>query len=316
MDYSHIKKPELAYRYEFTLDELDAAQACVEAHGFAIVKNVLSDELVEDLRQSVKQLLDPDGTLAAGESLNHNSFIEHAHAMWKLFDHEPFMRAQRVFCQTEELTVNRSAAILRNPGSAALAWHTDFCGFSDGPPQFSGDILNRGPWPSGLWFYITGSYPEHGGLAVIEDSHVEGWPGPEGFQLTPDQRSFHRQGTEPHRHVGFDVPGLVPLFAGPCDEIVYASRTYHAAFPNSIDRVRLSCSAMLRPREYRIDAPWPLSEHAQAFKRTLPQRWQPLVEGYVGIDNDWSGDDAMTDSMQQSESSLRHYAFAPTAKPG
>ena len=144
---------------------------------------------------------------------------------------------KRVFCQSEELTINRTAAILRNPGSSPLNWHTDFCGFSDGPPTFSGDILNRGPWPSGLWFYITGSHPKHGGLAVIEDSHVEDWEGPEGFQLTPDQRSFHRIGTEPSSHVGFDVPGLVPLFTEPGDEIVFASRTYHSAFPNRIDRV-------------------------------------------------------------------------------
>ena len=162
--------------------------------------------------------------------------------MWKLFDHEPYMQAQRTFCQTEELAILRTAAILRNPGSAPLPWHSDFCGFSNGARTFSGDVLNRGPWHSGLWFYITGSRPIHGGLAVIEDSHIEGWQGPEGFQLTPDQRSFHRPGSEPHRHVGFDVPGVVPIFADPCDQIVFASRTYHAAFPNRIDRVRLSCA--------------------------------------------------------------------------
>ena len=293
MDYSHIQKPDLGYRYEFTLDELDAAQACVEAHGFAIVKRVLSDELVAELQQSVKQVLDPNDTLAAGNSYTHSSFIEHSPAMWKLFDHEPYMQAQRTFCQTEELAILRTAAILRNPGSAPLPWHSDFCGFSNGARTFSGDVLNRGPWHSGLWFYITGSRPIHGGLAVIEDSHIEGWQGPEGFQLTPDQRSFHRPGSEPHRHVGFDVPGVVPIFADPCDQIVFASRTYHAAFPNRIDRVRLSCAIIFRPRDFKIEAPWPLSQDAQAFLKAFPRRLQPFVEGYVGIDDDWSGDDAM-----------------------
>jgi hypothetical protein len=180
MDYSHIQKPDLGYCYEFTLDELDAAQDCVQAHGFAIVKNVLPDELVEELQESVKQVLDPDGTLGEGNSFTHPSFIEHSPAMWKVFDLEHFLPAQRIFCQADELTINRTAAILRNPGSAPLAWHSDFCGFSNGPRQFSGDVLNRGPWPSGLWFYITGSHPNHGGLAVIEDSHLEGWTGPCG----------------------------------------------------------------------------------------------------------------------------------------
>ena len=52
MDYSHIEKPDLGYRYEFSIDELDAMNECVEAHGFAIIKNVLTEELVEDLRKS------------------------------------------------------------------------------------------------------------------------------------------------------------------------------------------------------------------------------------------------------------------------
>ena len=293
MDYSHIQKPELGYRYEFSLDELDAAQKCVETHGFAIVKNVLTDALVEALQESVKQVLDPDGTLGEGNSYTHASFVEHSPALWKLLDHEPFMRAQRVFSQADELTINRTAAILRNPGSAPLSWHTDWHGFYDGPPRSSGDVLNRGPWPSGLWFYITGSHPKHGGLAVIEDSHVEDWEGPEGFQLTPDKRSFHPEGTEPHSYVGFDIPGLVPLFTDPCDEIVFASRTYHSAFPNRIDRVRLSCGVGFRPRGYPVDAPWPLSERAQAFVKAVPQHLKPIVEDYVGIDIEWRGDAVM-----------------------
>ena len=38
LDYSHIQKPDLGYRYEFATDELDAMDSCLEAHGFAIVK--------------------------------------------------------------------------------------------------------------------------------------------------------------------------------------------------------------------------------------------------------------------------------------
>ena len=298
MDYSHIQKPDLGYRYEFSIDELDETQACVDAHGFAIVKNVLSHELVEELQESVKQVLDPDDTLGEGNSFTHTSFVEHSPASWKLLDHEPFMRVQSFFCGSDELTIHRTAAILRNPGSAPLAWHTDWHGFSDGPPQNAGDVLNRYLLPSGLWFYITGPFPRHGGLAVIEDSHVEDWEGPEGFQLTLDKRSFHPVGTEPHSYVGFDVPGLVPLFTDPVDEIVFATRTYHAAFPNRIDRVRLSCGIGFRPRQYKIDAPWPLSEDAIAFKKAFPDRYKHMVEEYTGIDNEWSpGNGSGSDPM-------------------
>jgi len=290
MNYDHMQKPELSYRYEFSFDELEAAQACVETHGFAVVKNLLPDELVEELQESVRQVLDPEGALGPGQSYTHTSFIEHSPAMWKLLDYTPFMRAQQVFCQANELTINRTAAILRNPGSAPLSWHSDWHGFSQGRPQNSGDVLNRGPWPSGLWFYITGSNPKHGGLAVIEDSHVPDWTGPEGFMLTPDRRSFYPQGSEPESYVGFDVPGLVPLFTDPGDEIIFAPRTYHAAFPNQINQVRLSCGIGFRPRSHRIDAPWPLSDSAQAFVKALPQHLQPLAKDYVGIDMNWRGE--------------------------
>ncbi|MGY8824468.1 MAG: hypothetical protein ACKVJG_11140 [Candidatus Latescibacterota bacterium] len=46
-DYSHIQKPDLGYRYEFSTDELDQIDECLEAHGFAIIKDALPEEIVE-----------------------------------------------------------------------------------------------------------------------------------------------------------------------------------------------------------------------------------------------------------------------------
>jgi hypothetical protein len=293
MNPADFPKPKLAYQYEFTLDEVEAAQACVEAHGFAVLKNLLPLGLVEELKASVQEVVNPKGDLGPGQSRTHTSFIEYSPAMWKLLEYEPFLRAQQVFCEAQDLTINRTAAIIRNPGSAALVWHSDWRGFSKEPPQSATDVLNRGPWPSGLWFYLTGSNPRHGGLAVIEDSHVPDWPGPEGFELTPDQTSFYRKGSEPKGYVGFDIPGLVPLYTEPGDEIIFAARTYHSAFPNQTDQVRLSCGIGLRPRSMRIDAPWPLSESAQRFVAALPDHLQPMVENYVGIDPSWRGNGAM-----------------------
>ncbi|HRW09692.1 MAG TPA: phytanoyl-CoA dioxygenase family protein [Caldilineaceae bacterium] len=287
MNYEQIQKPELSYRYEFGLHELDAAQSCIEAHGFAVIKQMLPADMVEELKASVLEVIDPKGELGPGQSYTHTSFIEYSPALWKLFAYEPFMKAQKVFCQADELTINRTAAILRNPGSAPLVWHSDWRGFSQDPPKAANDVLNRGPWPSGLWFYLTGSYPKHGGLAVIEDSHVPDWPGPEGFELTPDKSSFYPKGSEPKGYNGFEIPGLVPLFTDPGDEIVFAARTYHSAFPNRTDQVRLSCGIGLRPRAMRIEAPWPLSERAQAFIKAQPPQVQPMVKEYVGIDPSW-----------------------------
>ena len=126
---------------------------------------------------------------------------------------------------------------------------------------------------------------------MIEDSHLPNWTGPEGFVLTADRRSFMRPDGDPAGYIGFDVPGVVPLFTEPGDEIVFAARTYHAAFSNQTDQVRLSCGIGLRPRSYRIAAPWPLSATAQAFVKALPVHLQPLVGNYVGIDPSWRGEE-------------------------
>ena len=51
--YLQIQKPELGYTYEFEVDQLIQMSECLEAHGFAIVKDVLPPELVESLKQAV-----------------------------------------------------------------------------------------------------------------------------------------------------------------------------------------------------------------------------------------------------------------------
>ena len=94
---------------------------------------------------------------------------------------------------------------------------------------------------------------------------------------------------------------MVPLFGEPTDQLVFATRTYHAAFPNRIDRVRLSCGVGFRPKAYKIDAPWPLPDTAKAFIKALPERYQHYVEEYTGIQNDWRPDDAepQADAMME-----------------
>ena len=282
-----MQKPELKYRYEFETGELDAMLECVNGHGFAVLKSVLPRDTVAELQAAVLEAVDPGGELRDGQSRTHLSFVEAAPAAHKLLEYEPFMRIHRFLNHSEALTVHRTAAIVRRPGSAPVAWHSDWRGFSTAPPKDASDILNRGPWLSGKWFYLTGSRPVHGGLCVIEDSHVDGWEGPDGFTLTAEGNSFYPSGTEPRRYDGFDVPGLVPLFTDPGDMILFAHRTFHAAFPNRTDRVRLSCALGFRPKSYKIEAPWPLPPAARAFVEALPAHLRPFVEEYTGIDPQW-----------------------------
>ena len=58
------------------------------------------------------------------------------------------MDIHRHLIGTDDMTVHRSAAIIRMSGSQPVGWHTDWCGYSDKILN-SGDVLNRGLWPSG-----------------------------------------------------------------------------------------------------------------------------------------------------------------------
>ena len=288
-EYLEIQKPELGYTYEFGVDQLFLMSECLEAHGFAIIKDVLPTELVDGLKQAVFDGTDPNRELKLGESRTRHAWVESGAGAWQLLEYAPFMKIHRHLIGTEKMTVHRSAAIIRMPGSQPVAWHTDWCGFSTDTPKNSGDVLNRGLWPSGKWFYLTGSRPEHGGLCVIEDSHVENWDGPEGFKMTTDRRSFYKEGEEEKAYTGFDIPGLVPLFTNPGDMIVFAHRTYHGAFPNQIDEIRLSCAIGFRSREHHIDIPWEIPAVGKQFLEDLPAHLHQYTHGYTSIDVAWRG---------------------------
>ena len=286
IDAADVRKPKLSYDYEFDADRLDRIVACTAEHGFCVAKEVLSPAMVDVLCSEVWRVVDPDRTLGPGESRTYHAWFDEATEAWALLDSPRFMNLPRALLGTDEICVNRSAAIIRRPGSATVGWHTDWRGQTDDPPRDSGQVLNRGSWPSGIWFYVTGSRPTHGGLCVIEDSNRVGWTGPEGFRLTADQYSFVREDAgDDERYEGFDMPGLVPLFTEPGDCILFADRTFHGAFPNGEERTRLSCGCGFRKKSDVIDAPWELPATARAFVDALPGRHKRYVDGYTGIDS-------------------------------
>ena len=61
MSKDNFQPADLPYRYEFEADELSAIKVCHDEHGFAIVKNMLSPDYVEELKESVSQVLDQAG---------------------------------------------------------------------------------------------------------------------------------------------------------------------------------------------------------------------------------------------------------------
>ena len=193
------------------------------------------------------------------------------------------MNLPRALLGTDEICVNRSAAIIRRPGSATVGWHTDWRGQNDDPPRDTGQVLNRGSWPSGIWFYVTGSRPTHGGLCVIEDSnHIDARRG-SGSPPTAIPSSGRMRATTSATRDS-TCPAWCRCSRKPGDCILFADRTFHGAFPNREDQTRLSCGCGFRKKSDVIDAPWELPATARAFVDALPERHKRYVDGYTGID--------------------------------
>ena len=164
-EYLEIQKPKLGYTYEFETDQLDLMSECLEAHGFAIIKDVLPPDLVESVKQAVFDGTDPNKEVGArGES--YPTRLDRVGtrglaAPWI----RTLMKIHRYLIGANELTLHRSAAIIRMPGSQPVGMAQDWCGFSTDAPKNSGDVLNRGLWPSGKWFYLTGLVQNTAGCA-------------------------------------------------------------------------------------------------------------------------------------------------------
>jgi ectoine hydroxylase-related dioxygenase (phytanoyl-CoA dioxygenase family) len=267
------------YNYIFDRDELDAVKRCHDEHGFAIVRDVITDAYVERVRADIRASLNPKDDLAKGETRYDTVFIENSPALVDLLENDTFMAVARLLNNTDDVVVNRSAAILKNVDAPAGGWHTDY-DFSNGPVN---EGLNRGEWPSGLWFYLTGSNPQAGGLAVIEDSHRPDWKGPAGFPLREDRKWFEPAGGSWSGVDAMkDVPGIVPLICGPRDLVIFAARTYHAPHAHRGTAPRYSATIIMRPR-MRMNVPWPLRDTARAMLERVPSRLKSYFEGYTSL---------------------------------
>ena len=272
-----------SYRYHFEPHDHAGAFACLERHGFCVLRGMIGAPLVQELKDSIDRHLDPDRSLPVASNKYHMAFAEVSEPVWKLVDHAPYWEFICAVNGTRDLCLHRSAAILRTPGEGMGAWHMDFQGHLETEPQNANQVLNRFPLPSGLWFYLNGSDAERSGIAVIERSHRLEWQ-PEGFEFINNRRNIRRPGTDDPCQ-DMDVPGCVAVTADPGDLICFADRTFHANMATG--ERRYSCGIGFRPKAWRIEAPWPLPESAQALIERLPQRLRTYTEGYTGYDGKW-----------------------------
>lgn len=288
---SDVTMSKLPYVYEFSPDDLQGIKSCHDQHGFAIVKGILTQELVEQLKSEVRRVLEPRFTDESIRSATAGAFIEDSPVFAGMMLYEPVMKIVRHLNDHEPITLNRSAAIYKKPGaqagaqhSGAMVWHTDW-----GPlnhPYRANHVLNN-TGASSFWFYLTGSRPIDAGLAIIPDSHTEDWPGPPGFEFTEHRGSFYPKGTEPQPYTGMDVPGVLHIVSDPGDLVIFAERTYHGVNPHQGTESRLSCAYSFRRTSYVVEQHWEVPESAKRFIASCPPELQPLVEGYLGLDKSW-----------------------------
>ena len=299
--------PHVGYNYRFGSDDLDAIKRCHDEHGFCIVESVLTDAEVASLREGVHRVM-PAGDMDEGTSLVRHAFVEFCPEAQQLLLHDKAMAIQCKLLgvtpgvDDHEVTVHRSAAIVRTPGAgkgqASSPWHSDFTGHEPLPLTNASAHLNRGEAPNGKWYYLNGSHPRRGGLAIIAESHHPDYQPPPGWEWVgqrahsglrriSDSGSGAVGGESAGTHTDFDIPGCVPIYAEPNDLLIFAARTLHAAFPVPEDfpDVRHSVGVGLRSTHALqgieggvSECPWPIPSSARRLIDHCPT---PGIERYL-----------------------------------
>lgn len=283
--------PTLSYFYEFEPGDHEGVKRCCEEHGFAVVKQLIDRNHVEALKAAVVREAERRGPIAPGETRIIHAFVEFAPDEQLAFlENEAWLKLQEHVLGSDALTVHRTAAIYKAPGAKPITWHSDWCGFHDGPPRNANDVLNRGEQVSGGWFYLTGTRPEHAGLCIYPDSHTSDWTPPAGYDFTgPDKRMLYKL-DDPDRKPVKDIhlPGALPLITEPGDMIKFAARTWHFAGEHQGTEPRLSCGGLgFRVGREPWPVPWDMPQSAKALLARLTPAQRPYFEHYTSIDNDW-----------------------------
>ncbi len=281
----------------FTLEQKEAIKEHLFGKGYAIVKQVLDQDTVEQLKTATLRIANDSPFNETWGSRTCMNFVEEAPEALLLMENKPYMELIEHLHGTDELCFSRSACIARKPGNGVVRWHTDEAKQGpDAPPRNANEVLNqpvKGLNKFSNWFYLTGSRPSHGGIYVIENSHKPNWKPPKGFKATVCERSLNvEDGPDDEWYDKFDVPGMVQCLAEPGDLILFAANTYHAANMNQEDEIRLSCAVGFKPKWARINAPWDWPESAHAFKARLPQKFHRYLDGYTSIVHDWTNEES------------------------
>ncbi len=95
METKTYTKKSLPYIYEFDLNDLDGINGCNNAHGFAVVKSLIPLEVIEKLKEEVRQVLAATCHPSDGAANVSGNFIEVSPTLAGLLTYEPYMKIVR-----------------------------------------------------------------------------------------------------------------------------------------------------------------------------------------------------------------------------
>lgn len=268
----------------FAKNDHAGIQQALDTYGYCVVRQVITPENVQALKDEIDRFSDPDRTLPPASSKFNMTFAEDSEVIWQLLDDPEYAKLRTALIGAADVCLHRSASILRTAGDPMGAWHSDHCGQVKGPKKHFNDFLNVYSMPSGGWFYLNGSHPDRSGIGVIEKSHTEEWQPPKGFHMDDERRFLFRDG-EDTPFCQSDVPGYVPVLAAPGDLILFSALTIHVNLPTR--ERRYSCGMAFRPKSIQVQVPWQLTDSAKQMIARLPAHLKTYTEGYTGIDVNW-----------------------------
>ena len=200
--------------------------------GFCIVDNVLTDELLNDLRRETDRMLDsidhPPHWKFQGSDLNVNSCDE---PVINRLIHWKHTRDALDALGLGDFKADETMIILsKPPGGPALYWHQDWRRWND--------PISTAPWPQYLFlsYYLTDTNFENGCLRVIPGTHTKRIDLHD--LLTTPHTDAARNVDEHDQYMFCDHPHAVdvPVRAGSL--VIAEGRMLHAAHANHSDQRR------------------------------------------------------------------------------
>ena len=196
----------------------------LELEGFVVIPDLLSEELVEEIREETSRL----PTTAVDYSEHQRYFSD---VQWTDSPHATSVIALPATVEFleellgDELICTSCAYAESRPGHPGISFHTDAQPYGN---KTSG-VLTSSPCLVRVLYYLDDLTPECSPFKVIPRSHV----------------SLHSDANPYNRYLSHDDELMVTCRAG--SAVIINQKVFHANFPNYSDRIRRMLAIAYRP---------------------------------------------------------------------